>query len=72
MANHATRHDFVDMVAQEVSSGIGRALDYWLGRIELELIDRSLTASERIDAIEGILQEYKVRGECGDAPYASA
>ena len=72
MGNHADRHDFVDMVAQEVSSGIGRALDYWLGRIELELIDRSLTASERIDAIEDILHEYKVRAECGEAPCASA
>ena len=72
MANQATRDDFVEMVAQEVSSGIGRALDYWLGRIEIELIDRSLTASQRIGAIEDILQEYKVRGECGEGPRATA
>ena len=72
MANQATRRDFVDMVAQELSSGIGRALDYWLGRIELELIDRSLTAAERIDAIEGILQEYKIRGASGESACASA
>lgn len=62
MANQATRNDFVDMVAHEVSSGIGRAVDYWLGRIEVELIDRSLTVAERMDAIEGILQEYKALG----------
>lgn len=59
MANKATRSDFVEMIAQEISSGIGQALGYWLGRIEVELIDRRLTASQRIDAIEGILQEYE-------------
>lgn len=71
MANQASRNDFVEMVAQEVSSGIGRALDFWLGRIELELIDRSLTATQRIDAIEGILQEYKVLGASVESARAS-
>jgi hypothetical protein len=61
MASRATQTDFVDMVAEEVSSGIDRALGYWLGRIELEVVDRSLTTSQRIDAIESILTEYKVR-----------
>ena len=60
MANKATRGDFVAMVAEEISSGIEQGLGYWLGRIEIEVIDRSLTASERVDAIAGILQEYKL------------
>lgn len=72
MASPAIRRDFMDIVVEEVSSGIGRALDYWLGRIELELIDRSLSASERIDAIEGILQEYKIRGASEESACASA
>lgn len=59
MANKATRAEFVDMVAAEISSGIDRALRYWLGRIELELIDGSLTSVERIHAIQQILREYK-------------
>jgi hypothetical protein len=59
MASKASRADFVDMVAEEISSGIDRALQYWLGRIELEVVDRSLSTSERIYAIEQILREYK-------------
>jgi hypothetical protein len=72
MASRATQTDFVDMVAEEVSSGIDRALGYWLGRIELEVVDRSLTTSQRIDAIENILQEYKVRSGRMDVGCASA
>lgn len=72
MASRATQSDFVDMIADEVSSGIDRALGYWLGRIELEVVDRSLTTSQRIDAIENILQEYKVRSGRADITCASA
>jgi hypothetical protein len=59
MASKATRADFVDMVAEEISSGIDRALQYWLGRIELDVVDSSLSTSERIYAVEQILREYK-------------
>lgn len=72
MASRATQTDFVDIVAEEVSSGIDRALGYWLGRIELEVVDRSLTTSQRIDAIENILHEYKVRSGRADVGCASA
>ena len=59
MARAATNDDFVLMVAQEVSAGIERGLNYWMGRIELEVVDRSLSAAERIYAIEQILEEYR-------------
>ena len=59
MANKATRADFVEIVAEEISSGIDRALHYWLGRIELVVVDRSLSTSERLYAVEQILREYK-------------
>jgi hypothetical protein len=59
MASKANRAEFVSIVAEELSFGIDRALRYWLGRIELELIDGSLTTAERIYAIEQILREYK-------------
>lgn len=59
MARKATRADFVDAVADEISSGIDRAVRYWLGRIELEVVDRSLSTDQRIYAIEQILSEYK-------------
>jgi hypothetical protein len=60
MVSRAMHSDFVEMVAEEISSGIERAVGYWLGRIELEVVDRSLTTSQRIEAIENILQEYKI------------
>ena len=59
MASTATRADFVSLVAEEIVFGIAHALDYWLGRIELELMDAKLTSSERLHAIEQILREYK-------------
>ena len=72
MASRSTRTDFVSMVAEEVSSGIDRALQYWLGRIELEVVDRSLSTAERIDAIEEILTEYKIRSGKAEFGCASA
>lgn len=59
MASTATPSDFVSLVAEEISLGIGHALDYWLGRIEMELVDTKLSAAERLRAIEFVLQEYK-------------
>jgi len=50
MARVATSDDFVLMVAQEVSAGIERGLNYWMGRIELKVVDRSLSCAERIYA----------------------
>ena len=59
MARAATNDDFIFMVAQEVSSGIERGLNYWMGRIELEVVDRSLSSAERIARIGQILEEYR-------------
>jgi hypothetical protein len=63
MSRAASRADFVDLVAQEILSGIDRALHYWLGRIELEVLDGSLSTAERMYAIERIIQEYKDMAE---------
>lgn len=59
MAGLRAESDFVALVAEEIASGIDCALRYWLGRIELEVIDRSLIPAERLYAIEQILAEYK-------------
>ena len=59
MATSAISGDFITAVAEEMSSGIDRALRYWLGRIEIEVIDRSLTTAERVSAIQQIIEEYK-------------
>lgn len=72
MAGSSTRTDFVSVVAEEISAGIDRALQYWLGRIELEVVDGSLSTAERIDAIEEILTEYKIRSGKAEFGCASA
>lgn len=59
MAATAVGGDFVSIVAEEMASGIDRSLRYWLGRIEIEAIDRSLTPGERIVAIRKIIEEFK-------------
>ena len=59
MASAATAAEFVNVVAEEVSAGIGRALNYWLGQIELVAVDTRLTATERIRAIEQILRDRR-------------
>jgi hypothetical protein len=59
MASTATGTEFVSMVAEEIVSGIDNAVEYWLGRIEQELTDGSLTTSEQVHAIQRILREYK-------------
>jgi hypothetical protein len=59
MSEMANNQEFVDIVAREISSGIDRALGFWLGRIELELVDASFTMAQRLAAIEAIVQEYK-------------
>lgn len=59
MSYRTNKAEFVSTVAQEMVSGIDRALRYWLGRIEVEVVDHSLSTDARISAIEQILQEYK-------------
>ena len=59
MSETANKKEFVSTIAGEISSGIDRALAYWLGRIELELVDASFTMAQRLAAIEAIVHEYK-------------
>jgi hypothetical protein len=59
MSETANKKEFVSIIAGEISSGIDRALAYWLGRIELELVDASFTMAQRLAAIEAIVHEYK-------------
>ncbi len=59
MSETVNDREFVNIVAREISSGIDRALGFWLGRIELELVDASFTMAQRLAAIEAIVHEYK-------------
>ena len=59
MASANSHADFVSLVAEEIVSGIDNAVEYWLGRIEQELSDHSLTTLDRLQAIQRVLLEYK-------------
>jgi len=59
MADIASPREFVSLVAEEIVAGIDDALDYWLGRIDQELADPSLTPFEQVQAIQRILREYR-------------
>lgn len=59
MASTSTQSDLVSMIAQEVVSGIDEAVDYWLGRIEQQLVGSSLSAEQRLSAVERVIREYK-------------
>jgi hypothetical protein len=68
MIETESKADFVSIVAREISSGIDRALRYWLARIEMEVGDTSLTSSQRVLAVKDILQEYKrLSNSCASA-----
>jgi len=51
--------DFVNLVSSEIITGIDRAVEYWLARIEHELQNAGMTSIERIHAVENVLREYK-------------
>lgn len=55
----ATQTDLVGLIAAEIAGGIDEAIEYWLGRIERELMDRKLTPHEQLRAIGNVLREYK-------------
>lgn len=59
MASASTQTDLIIMIAEQVMSGIDEAVEYWLGRIENELLGGGLSPSEQLKAIERVLQEYK-------------
>ena len=67
MASPRGKGEFIALVADEIASGIDCALRYWLGRIELEIVDRSLTPQERLLAVAEILAEYKLHSADGDS-----
>ena len=70
MATTSTQADLVSMIAHEVVSGIDEAVGYWVGRIEQELMARSLSPEQQLGAIERVIREYKEA--TGRAPFCCA
>lgn len=59
MTSATMRTQFINLVAEEIASGIDNAVEYWLGRIDQEINDPSLTVLEQVQAIQRILREYR-------------
>lgn len=70
VATTSTQSDLVSMIAHEVVSGIDEAVGYWLGRIERELVGRSLSPEQQLRAIERVIREYKEA--TGQVPFCCA
>jgi hypothetical protein len=59
LASTTNQADLVSMIAEEIGSGIDEAVEYWLGRIERELVRGGFSPEQQLRAIRGIIREYK-------------
>ena len=59
MATTALNTDFIDIIASEMSSGVERAVERWLAQVEQILANEGNTSSEKLAAIQNVLQNYK-------------
>ncbi|MGH9511205.1 MAG: hypothetical protein ACRD2U_03615 [Terriglobales bacterium] len=55
----AVSTDFISIVASEMSSGVERAVKYWLAQIDQIVANDTLAPYLKLAAIRGILQNYK-------------
>jgi hypothetical protein len=51
--------DIVDVIASEMAVGVDRAVECWMSQIEQALTDVHLTSLGRLNAVRGIVDEYK-------------
>ena len=59
MASAVITSDFVEIVANEIASGIDRAVESWLAQVDLALTDNQLTTLGRMNAIQEVIRKYK-------------
>jgi hypothetical protein len=59
MVTAAITSNFVEVVANEVASGIDRAVECWLAQIDHALSDNQLTTLGRLNAVQEVLRKYK-------------
>ena len=59
MAGTAIPTDLVDAIASEMAVGVEMAVECWMSQIEQALTDVHLTSLGRLNAVRGILDEYK-------------
>jgi hypothetical protein len=59
LASAAISTDLVNMIADEMASGVDRAVECWMSEIEQVLTDVRLTTLGRLNAVREIVQTYK-------------
>jgi hypothetical protein len=59
LASTTNQADLVSIIAQEIGSGIDEAVEYWLGRIERELVGGGFSPEQQLRAVSGVIREYK-------------
>ncbi len=59
LATVAIPTEFINIVAAEMSSGVERAVEYWLAQIDQIANNDKITPSLKLAAIQGVLQNYK-------------
>ena len=59
MSTALTTQEFVDAVATEMTAGVHTAVERWMAEIEHAFTDPRLTTLGRVNAVRGILENYK-------------
>lgn len=50
---------FVEMISQELFTGVGKAVECWMGEVEAALESPRLTTLGRLQAVGEVLKRYK-------------
>jgi hypothetical protein len=59
LATTAIATDVVDVIASEMALGVDRAVECWMSQVEQALTDVQLTSLGRLNAVRGIVDDYK-------------
>ena len=51
--------DAVQLIVSEIATGVDRAVEHWMSRVDQALTDTSLTSLGRLYAVKEIVQDYK-------------
>ena len=55
----AVPREIVDVIADEIASGVGRAVGYWISQVDEALNDANLTSLGRLYAAREVVEQYK-------------
>ena len=59
MATTAINRELVQLIAEEMASGVEMAVEYWMIEIDEALTDMRLTTMGRLNAVREIVENYK-------------